>query len=626
MRKVKIGRRLLGTLLLAAVLIGGELWAGEKSPDELFQQARNLYTRRQYQEAITAFETLQQVAPEYRRREVEVYLRSAKQRLVPRKPGATYGLKEEKVPLVEVKREGEFEVLAREAERVLLDTSSYLDNLKRQKIVSEFRLVDAYSNLKLAREAYENKRYTEAVRLANKARFIGELLVEGAQKEQQPLLGEIGSIPVTLNLTDADLEQTLKLIYELTGANIILSRGVSGRVTLNVKGLPLQQVLNLICEANGLRYVEEDKVIKVMTVVEYQQRPDVQRVMNRRVFSVLYGDGQAIAKALKETFKLESIVFEPRTNSIVVDVANPAQAQQLADVISSLDTPISQVLLEAKIISISGSEDDMFGIDWLISSRLITSLGTPTTITGPRFGGDVTFTPGVTNTLPGGFSFGITNSEVNSLITALTTKGQVKLVQAPKIMCLNGTNAIISVTQNYPYIIPEYEEIYNDQGVRTGTRQTVNTYEEEVGTEFVVTPVILRNRNVFLNLQIYDSRLVEIKKLSAVAANLRYETEQPIISSRETSQNVTLFDGQTLVIGGMIQERKEFSQTAIPFVHKIPLLGYLFKKPKYTSTRDELLLFLTPRVVTTFEEAQAVSQPEVKKGEKEIDPGILKRF
>ncbi|HPP13047.1 MAG TPA: type II and III secretion system protein, partial [bacterium] len=254
------------------------------------------------------------------------------------------------------------------------------------------------------------------------------------------------------------------------------------------------------------------------------------------------------------------------------------------------------------------------------------SLGTPTTLTGPRFGGDVTFTPGVTNTLPGGFSFGITNSEVNSLITALTTKGQVKLLQAPKIMCLNGTNAIISVTQNYPYIIPEYEEIYNDQGVRTGTRQTVNTYEEDVGTEFIVTPVILRNRNVFLNLQIYDSRLVEIKKLSAVAANLRYETEQPIISTRETSQNVTLFDGQTLVVGGMIQERKEFSQTAVPFLHKIPLLGYLFKKPRYTSTRDELLLFLTPRVVTTYEEAETVSRPDLKKGEKEIDTGILKHF
>jgi len=611
-----------------AVLMMTPHWslAAEVKPEELFRQGRDLYSRRQYQEAITAFETLQQIDPNFRRREVDVYLRLARQKLTPAKEGARYQVKEERVPLVEIKKEGQLEVLAREAERVLLDTSTYIDNIKKQKLVPDFKLLDAYSSLRLAREAYENKRYTEAVRLANKARFLAELLVEAGEKQQMPLLGEIGNVPVTLNLTDADLEQTLKLIYELTGANIILSRGVTGRVTLNVKNLPLQQVLNLICEANGLRYVEEDKVIKIMSLDEYQQRPEVQRATNRRVYTVLYGDGQAIAKALRETFKLESIVYEPRTNSIVVDVPNPAQAQQLADVISSLDTPISQVLLEAKIISISASEEDMFGIDWLISSRLVTSLGTPTTITGPRFGSDVTFTPGVTSSLPGGFSFGITNSEVNSLIQALTTKGTVRLVQAPKIMCLNGTNATISVTQNFPYIIPVYEEIYNDQGVRTGTRQTINTFEEDVGTDFIVTPVILRNRNVFLNLQIYDSRLVEIKKLSAIAANLRYETEQPIISTRETSQNVTLFDGQTLVIGGMIQERKEFSQTAIPFLHKIPLLGYLFKKPRYTATRDELLLFLTPRVVTTYEEAETVSRPDLQKGEKEVDPGILKRF
>jgi len=133
-------------------------------------------------------------------------------------------------------------------------------------------------------------------------------------------------------------------------------------------------------------------------------------------------------------------------------------------------------------------------------------------------------------------------------------------------MTLNGTTAVIRVVQNYPYIIPEYTETYNPQtGARTGTSQTVTVYEEEVGTEFEVTPIIQRNRTVFLTLNIYDSRLIEIKQLSAIAAGLRYETEQPIISTRETTQNVTLFDGQTLVIGGMIQQRDETQESGIPF-------------------------------------------------------------
>jgi len=186
---------------------------------------------------------------------------------------------------------------------------------------------------------------------------------------------------------------------------------------------------------------------------------------------------------------------------------------------------------------------------------------------------------------------------------------------------------LISVTQNYPYIIPEYEETYNPQtGARTGTKQTVTVYEEEVGTEFEITPIIQTNRSVFLNLNIYDSRLVEVKKLSAIAAGQHYETEQPIISSRETTQSVTLFDGQTLIIGGLIQSREEKIETGVPFLRKIPILGYLFKKPTYRIEKSELLLFLTPHIMTTYKEIEEVSKPDVKKAEKEIEPGILKKF
>jgi len=290
-----------------------------------------------------------------------------------------------------------------------------------------------------------------------------------------------------------------------------------------------------------------------------------------------------------------------------------------------LDSPISQVLIEAKLIEIRTSSESLLAIDWLISSRLVDIING--TLTGPRFGDTPAFTPGDTTTLPSGFSFGITNKDVNTLISALATQGDVKLIQSPKITCLNGTSALISVTQNYPYIIPEYEETYNPQtGSRTGTKQTVTVYEEEVGTEFEVTPIIQTNRSVFLNLNIYDSRLVEVKKLTAIAAGQHYETEQPIISSRETTQSVTLFDGQTLVIGGLIQSREEKSETGIPFLRKIPILGYLFKKPTYRTEKSELLLFLTPHVITTYKEAEEISRPDVKKAEKEIEPGILKKF
>jgi len=593
--------------------------------DLMYMKALNAYYAKNYSESISIFRSIQGIDPTYRSTQIKRYIRVAETQLGKSGVKQTFRPAEERTTEVEVLKEGELETLAMNAQKSLLDAYAYLQEMATRHQIPSSEMLEPQSTLAMAKKAYEDKQFTETMRLANKARLQVDQIIQKREEAEKPVLGEIGTTPITLNLNNADLEQTLKLIYDLTGANIIMSKGVTGRVTINVQDLPLQKVLDLICEANKLKYLEEDKVIKIMNEDEYDARTKAVKEKSRRVFNIFYGDAALIAKALRETFKLDTIVHDPRTNSILVDVYNPTLLQQIQDVISSLDMPISQVLLEAKIVEIALSGEKAFSIDWLISSRMIDSIDA--TLTGPRFGDNPSFTPGLTSTLPSGFSFGLTNRDVNTLISALATQGEVKLVQAPKIMCLNGTTAIIRVVQNYPYIIPEYQQTYNPStGALTGTSQTVSVYEEDVGTEFEVTPIIQRNRTVFLTMNIYDSRLVEVRKLSAIAAGLTYATEQPVISTRETTQNVTLFDGQTLVIGGMIQQRTEKKETGVPFLRKIPLLGYLFKKPSYTTSTSELVLFLTPYIVTTYQEAADVSKPDIEKAEKEIKPGLLEKF
>lgn len=594
--------------------------------DEKYREAIAYYYDKDYATAITIFKEIQAKDPTYRASRIRKYIRSAESKLGKTGVKKKFVVGEPTVKEVKIKKEGELEALTKEAEKVLLDTYQFFNDASKKYSIPEFDMTTPESILQMAKTSYDKKEYTEAIRLANKARIKLEDLIQKKVQEQKIVsLGKVGKTPVTLNLTNADLEETLKLIYDLTGANIILSKGIKGRVTINVKDLPLKRILDLICEANHLKYLEDNGVIKIMTEEEFNKRAKVVKEKNRRVFKILYGDARAIAKSLRDTFKTDRVIADPRTNSIIMDIADPLQAKRIEDSISMLDSPISQVLIEAKLVEIRTSSESLLSIDWLISSRLVDAING--TLTGPRFGDTPAFTPGDTTTLPSGFSFGITNKDVNSLISALATHGDVKLIQAPKITCINGTNALISVTQNYPYIIPEYEETYNPQtGSRTGTKQTVTVYEEEVGTEFEVTPIIQTNRSVFLNLNIYDSRLVEVKKLTAIAAGQKYETEQPIISSRETTQSVTLFDGQTLIIGGLIQSRTEKSETGIPFLRKIPLLGYLFKKPTYRTEKSELLLFLTPHVITTYREAEEVSRPDVKKAEKKIKGGIMEKF
>ncbi|MCX7705830.1 MAG: hypothetical protein N2115_06185 [bacterium] len=591
--------------------------------DLLYSDAIKSYYQKDYSRAIALFKQIQGLAPEYKKSQITHYLRTAEGRLGKTTPVTSYKVQGQTIREIEINKEGELETMAEEAQKVILNTANYLATVEKEGKLNEFQLLGPRSTLRMAKEAYEDNRFTEAIRLANKARFqIDEF---ATQKKPGVILGKVADYPVTLNLTDADLNQTLKLIYDLTGANIVLMQGITGRVSINVKDLPLQRVLDLICEANNLRYVEDNGVIKIMTAEEFNRSAAAVKARLRRVFQVHYGDAYGIMKALKETFPLQTIVHEPRTNSIIVEASDEETAAKIGEVVSSLDTPISQVLIEAKLVEIVLSNDNTLGIDWLVSSRLVEALGAGGTLTGPKFGENPTFTPGVSSTLPQGtFSFGITNYNVNMLIQALSNKGQVKLIQAPKIMCLNGTTAIISVEQNVPYLIPQSTVSQQQQTIITTA--TFNVFEDIVGTEFTVTPIIQRNRSVFLNLNIYDARLIEIRRLSATAGGQTYTTEQPVISSRETNQSIVVYDGQTLIIGGMIQDRKEARSSGVPFLQHIPLLGNLFKKPTYSNTKSEMLLFLTPRVISTYEEANFVSKPDVQKIEKKIDGGILEKF
>jgi len=623
-----MNRKILNLVVLFSLIISFLSYAkvDRKKLDEKYKKAISYYYDKDYAEAIVIFKEIQAEDPTYRASQVRRYIKVAEGRLGRMGVKKKFIVGEPTVKEVKIKKEGELEALARESQKVLLDTYHYFSQASKKYSISEFDMTTPESTLQMAKTAYDKKEYTDAIRLANKARLqLEDLIQKKVQEKKIVSLGKIGQTPVTLNLTDADLEQTLKLIYDLTGANIVLSKGIKGRATINVKDLPLKRVLDLICEANHLKYLEDNGVIKIMTEEEFNKRTEVVKEKNRRVFKIFYGDANSIAKTLRETFKTDSVIADPRTNSIIMDIENPAIAQRIQEAISMLDSPISQVLIEAKLVEIRTSSNNLLAIDWLISSRLVDTISG--TLTGPKFGDNPAFTPGNSTTLPeGGFSFGITNKDVNSLISALATQGDVKLIQAPKITCLNGTNALIRVIQNYPYIIPKLEEREDEDTGETRTYQTIELYEEEVGTEFEVTPIIQTNRSIFLNLNIYDSRLVEEKKLPAKVPGGTFEITYPIISSRETTQSVTLFDGQTLVIGGLIQSKEEKSEMGVPFLRKIPVLGYLFKKPTYKSEKSELLLFLTPHVMTTYKEAEKVSKPDIKKAEKEIKPGILKKF
>ncbi|MCM8804809.1 MAG: hypothetical protein NC833_06110, partial [Candidatus Omnitrophica bacterium] len=379
-------------LILLVFTIGIILGQNNYNLDNLYREALSLYYQKKYPEALNLFNQIKGIDPSFRKNQINRYINVTKTKLGKLGVKETYKIGEGDIKEITVSKEDEFEKLAEYAQKALLETNDYLKEIILKYNISEFDMTAPKSTYEMAKKAYDNKQFTEAIRLSNKARFQAEQLIQEKVIKEKPPLGEIGEKLVTLNLTDADLQQTLKLIYDLTGANIILSKDIEGRVTINVKDIPLKKVLDLICEANGLRYIYEDDVIKILTKEEFEKRAEFLKQQNKRVFKILFGDASSIVKALKETFKDVDIIAEPRTNSIIVNTDNQVLLSQIQEVITTLDSPISQVLIEAKIVEVSTSKNNMFAIDWLISSRLIEAIDA--TLTGPRFGVNPGFTPG----------------------------------------------------------------------------------------------------------------------------------------------------------------------------------------------------------------------------------------
>ncbi|MFN4227757.1 MAG: secretin N-terminal domain-containing protein [Candidatus Ratteibacteria bacterium] len=615
-------------ILLILIFTSFNLYTQENLRD-LYNLGVSYYLKKDYPNAIATFSKLKAINPNYRKSDVDRYLKYSQARLGKSVTKEEFKIGEDLKGEIIVNREDEFEKLAFQAQQALLETSKYFNEVNEKYNISDIEKLEPTSTFTLAQKAYDNNMFTESIRLASKARRQMEEIVLRKIEEEKPKLGEIGNKKVTIELKDMNLKEALDELYQITGVSYILSPNVSGKVTLSFKDIPIRIVLDTICEQNGLKYIEENGIIKIMTKQEYQEKiKEIQKA--RRVFKLYYTDANTIVKALREVFKGISAFPEPTTNSIIVEAQSENMLRNIEGVISTLDTPVSQVLLECKIVEVATSEGNQFSIDWLISSRMIRAIDG--TLTGPRFGDDFppTYTPGLTQTLPAGnFSFGVTNRDFNALISALATRGKAKVIQAPKITCINGTTAYIAVTRNEPYLIAEAQTtiITTSTGAPTlTTASAVNLLEEIVGTEFEVTPIIQRNRTVMLNLNIYDSNLVERRKLETITAGQTYAVEVPILSERMTTQSVVLYDKETLVIGGMIRSREEAKESGIPFLRKIPILGYLFKKPTFDRSKNELLIFITPHIISSYQESVEVSKPDIKKSEEKIEGGLLEKF
>ena len=424
-----------------------------------------------------------------------------------------------------------------------------------------------------------------------------------AQNENPPSTQDAAMAPrsvtregnVSLDFRDADILNVLKILALKSGVNIVAGNDVVGTVTIQLNDVPWKQALEVILDTYGYAYEERENVIMVTTIDNLKQRRDDAVVLAEQVplktetFVLNFSQAGEIINSIERIKSQRGIVdFDERTNALIV-TDTPQQLVIIENVIKKLDTVTPQVLIESKIIETTLSDTENLGIDW-VAQATVSGAKLPTTWPFTHHSDDKyvdTNFPGAdtaTTTSNTQFSYGTLNfAQAQAVLELLKTKTDTDILSNPHIVTLDNRTAEITVGSQYP--IPTYT--YNEEQARL---QVSGWEYMNIGIIFNVTPHV--NKAGFVTIDV-QPQITEILDYVTVET-----TSLPRLSNESTRTSVMVKDGETLVIAGLLKDKTTATKKKVPFVGDIPLLGLVFHKSNTTVTKTDLLIFVTPHIVT----------------------------
>lgn len=394
--------------------------------------------------------------------------------------------------------------------------------------------------------------------------------------------------PISLDLLDADLRNVLRLISEVTGTNIVIEPDVSGRVTLKVEQVPWDQVLDMVLAMNNLGMEQRGSVIRIARTTklkdemnqqyeEIKARQDLMEAakdvgeLTTEYLTVNYAPPAEMANRINEIKSDKAkLSIDERTN-LIIYTDYPARIATAKQLIKRLDKPIPQVMIEARIVTMDDDVTRSLGIRWNLNLNN----------SGP-FNHDwaVNWISGAAGSVFGwnlGQVIGSTMMNLDLNIAALETTNRSKVLAAPKVLTVNNVKAVISQGNQIPY----RQQSAADGGV-------VSTVFKDAIVELQVTPHITPDGKVRME--------IEAKQDEPNPA-LADPTGQPAIATRKIKTELLVADGCIVVIGGVMRELQGKNLNATPGLGNIPIIGRLFKQESWRRTRQELLIFISPKIV-----------------------------
>ena len=427
---------------------------------------------------------------------------------------------------------------------------------------------------------------------------------------------------VTFNFQDIPVRSALQLIADISGLNLVASDSVGGSVTLRLVNVPWDQALDVILRAKSLDKRRNGNVVWVAPQAElakYEQdladaklkAQDTAELVTDYV-PISYGKASDIAKLLTTGSKQGggasggntqrgflsprgSVSFDERTNTLLLN-DTPEKIRQLRDLIAVLDKPVQQVLIESRIVV---ATDDFtrelgakFGVSGRVNNTEFPNSATATPALTAGIGGGNVTSGGLNVNLPVGAAtsnFGLAilgaNYAIDLELSAAQTEGRGEVISSPRVITANQQEAVIRQGQEIGYVT-----FQNSAGGGAGSGTATVQFKDAV-LELKVTPTITADNRVYL--------MINVKK-DALAGYVDApgSGKIPTINTREINTSVLVDNGQTVVLGGIYEVNKSNTISKVPGLGDIPGIGALFRNTSRTNTKAELLIFVTPRILS----------------------------
>jgi len=404
-----------------------------------------------------------------------------------------------------------------------------------------------------------------------------------AARTSRSIMDNLPTEILNLDYSDADVRDIINMLAAKAGINIIYSQDVTGTTSINLNKVPFDEAFRTILNVNGLAAQQVgDNILRIATPQTFmaEQKKAYQQT---RVFFLNYSQAADVKVQLDVVASAEG-----RTAKSTIDAVNnaliltdsPAGLDSSARFIKSLDRVPKQVLIEAKFVEVALDTELLLGVQWYAGA------GTPGGV-GPQVA------PGTfraaeaaipfAETVYGAFRLGklMGNSLLDVQLLSAAQKGKVKVLSDPKITTLNNKEANIDITKETPYTTEEWS-------ATTPPVRTIKSEYKKTGISMKVTPIINPDGRILLKIK---------PTVSQASTNKTVIGGAPGIDTREADTNVILRNGETIVIGGLIQDTQSDVVFKIPLLGDIPLVGWLFRKKSVVRSRMELLIFVTPRIM-----------------------------